>query len=557
MDVAVGTPAQQMHLLLRPDRVLAQDSAETSMRVFSQEAMESTTVFCATDGSCEDVILVHISPAGRGKRQVARFSYRHAAVEAAKGTVASSVGSVDGELSLREGHVYWMTATHLCYADSSLWRPEEGPPTAVARSSPDGFLIANRSSLRRNSGLADAPAASPELTAACESEDVRLFPAAAANEALRLSISDSSVYNSEPESVKSRRTIVEIGSACANRSAAFERQLMLYNLDCAPYSSCVSRPNLPFRRVASSSVCLVAHPGGAVEVSATRVQSLDGLPKLAESTDAFLISLVKLMMITLAAAVVYVRSKRFTASSSWLVKHCISTASVRGQMTKKDHEMSVSRTEDRLVGILAFFSRAAIAVYRIDMLAKDDQLRVCVTELAASTLSAIHLLLRYHALERNDELPISKLGGSTAVMDSTAAVMMAFAEPPSLVSSTGKFDPTARMLVALLISIIAVTRCAFSASCCGVMWEAETDPSRWDYSFKLMYSGVVWNLQCVALGVLMSDLFVVPSAYSMSRSTDGSSMPARVLLFLAFVCAGMPRVMTTIRHVMSSREHVD
>ena len=43
---------------------------------------------------------------------------------------------------------------------------------------------------------------------------------------------------------------------------------------------------------------------------------------------------------------------------------------------------------------------------------------------------------------------ISLLGGSTAIMDSTSAVMMALAEAPALVGSVGNFDPTARLLIA-------------------------------------------------------------------------------------------------------------
>ncbi len=557
IDVAMGTPAQQMHLLLRPDKVLGPDDAQTAMRLFSQEAMESTTIFCTQTGSCEDVLMTTDGVNGVHRRRVARFSYRHAAVESSMYTTASSLSDVDGELALRAGFAYWLTATHLCYINATSWSAAGGPPTVPARVSSSGFVVTNRSNMIVDSRIASAPAASSEYTATCASVDVDVFPVAAGNEALRLSITDTNVYNSEPESVESRRTIVEVGTTCANETASLAREIMLYTLDCSPYSSCIEQPNLPFRRVATSSLCVIAHAGGGVEISTADVESLEGLPKLAESTDAFLISLIKLLMITLAAAVVYVRSRRFTASSSWLVKHCISTSAVRVQMIKKDNDMSFSITEDRFVGIVAFSARAAIALYRMGVLSQDGQLRVCVTELTASFFSAVHLVLRYHGLKRDQELPISKLGGATAILDSTAAVMVSFAEPPSLVSSMGRFDPTARMLIALLISIIVVTRCAFSASCCGVLWESETQPDRRRYAHILLYSGVVWNVHCCALGILMSDLFVSPSAYSMSRSIEGSTVQARVLLFLAFVCAGLPRLMTTIRHIMSERDHLD
>ena len=72
-----------------------------------------------------------------------------------------------------------------------------------------------------------------------------------------------------------------------------------------------------------------------------------------------------------------------------------------------------------------------------------------------------------------------------------------------------------------------------------------------------MYTGIMWVCQSVALAVIIVDLFVTPSSYSMSRNVVGSLLPARVLLFLALVCAGLPRLMATLRHILSTKEHVD
>jgi len=550
VDVVMGTPPQQIYLLFRPDNVLQVNDTKNAIHIFSQQVVKSSTVICEEERVCEDVFMVSHGTKSDSQTFVGRFEYSPLF------STARRISGIDGEFSLREGFAYWITATHICYTNTILIgsASRNGASAFVSSSR---RLVANRNGLLTDSGMSVTPAVTSDLTTVCESEEVHLFPDEAGDETSRLSLTDVSLYNNQPQSVHNRRIIVEIGTICANHSAELARDLMIYNLDCSLYSACITHPNVPFRRVATSSIFIASHIGGEVYISTEAISTLDALPKLADSVKAFLLSLVKLLMITLAAAVVYVRSRRPTASSSWLVKHCMATASVQKQMTNDDNDVSFSITEDIVVGLLAVTARCAIALYRLPVLAQDDQLRVCVSEITASVLSALHLLLRYYGLERGQELPISKLGGSTAIMDSTAAVMMAFAEPPSLVVSLGKFDPTARMLVALLLSTIVVSRCAFSASCCGVLWGSEHRPERRMYAYIVFYSGVHWILHGVALGILMADLFVTPCAYSMSRSIPGSITEARLLLFLAFVCAGLPRFMMTILHVTSAQEHMD
>lgn len=382
---------------------------------------------------------------------------------------------------------------------------------------------------------------------------MELFPVEAGLEASWLSIIDTALYNNEPESVDARRVIAELGTTCARESESLQRDFVLYHLDCEPYRKCIETPNLPMRRIATSSVAINIDSNGDVGVWTDYDPTLSGLPRLANSMEAFVVSLVKLLMIVIAASVVYVRAKRSTASSSWLFKHCIMIASNNTKAIQK-HNTSFSLSEDRLIGALAFASRGIMAFYRMPSLYMDDQARVCVSELIATILSIVHWTMRYFCINANGEPPISLLGGSTAIIDSTSAVMMAFAEAPTLVVSIGKFDPTARLLTSILISLIVTMRCAFSASCCGVLWQNETN---YQYKGVLFYGGVMWVLQSMALAVIIVDLFVTPSSYSMSRNVVGSLVPARILLFFALVCAGLPRLMATLRHILSSKEHVD
>ena len=193
-----------------------------------------------------------------------------------------------------------------------------------------------------------------------------------------------------------------------------------------------------------------------------------------------------MLTITLAAAVVYVRSRKKTASSSWLMKNCLSICGHRGPLKSSEEHYEENEFEDQLVGLVAISARLAVVAIRFYSLSNDDQMRVCVAELVGVGLSVIHFVLRYGVLiEDQEESPISKLGGSTAIADSTVAVML-LSQKPDAGECFKFFNPTARMLVALVISTVVVTRCVFSAACCGVLWPPFHRQGR-KYAYVLMF----------------------------------------------------------------------
>ena len=562
VEIGVGTPTVQFSLLLRLDSLLEANSSTAAMRLFSQEALESSTVSCSSSGDCEDILLLSHGVNSGFRFAVGRFGYTHPAKES---SVASGLSGVAGELRLREGNAYWLSSTHLCWKESHA-----GPST--------GGLQAGLSASRRLQASVEALAAYEETSTvpaahyaqACDAvaneSAVDLFPVSAGIESSWLSIMNGNLYNSEPDSVEERRLVAEVGVPCAANISAMAGALSLYKLDCEAVSNanrnaCRSMPSVPFRRAAFLSIFLDAR-SEAPRVWLDDTRTLRGLPKLASTTNAFLFSLGKLALITLSAAIVYVRSKRPTASSSWLFKHCMKSATADGPK-KKDRDSSMSPLEDMAIGGVAVVARATIAGVRFSTLAADGQLRVILTEFTGALLSAVHWVLRYFVLEKDEEfgeLPISKLGGSTAIVDSTAAVMLAFSEAPILVASLGRFDPTARLLVGILISTIVVSRVAFSACCCGILLDAEDpkrDPDRAPYIRILSYSGGAWVAQSLCLSVLMADTLVTPAAYSMSRSLVGSQLPSRLLLFAALVCSGLPRLTKTFRNIMDDEYHSD
>jgi hypothetical protein len=548
-----------MPVLLRLDAVQEEDDPSFALRIFSQDAVESSSVSCALDGSCADVLMVATGNREALRRVYANFSYTHSLRYESK---ARSISGVVGELYLRKGYNYWLTATHLCYhkpvsgvQGGRLGVQGDRLGVSVSES---GSLFLKAAQLKGHKILGSSPAVLNSLSDECDAEsNITLFPNDASVETSWLSISDSGIYNSEPNEVDARRSIAESGVACASNISALQRDLTLYKLDCTVYGACKEYKSIPFRRVAKASLFISLAADVDQWISVAADETLSSLPRLADSTDAFIYSLLKMAMVTLAAAVVFVRAKRKTASSSWLIKTCVSTAAgFEGHGLSEEYD---STSEDRVIGFLAFAARGTLVVSRSFVMTQDRQLRVVTAELVATLMSAVHWTLRYTALGFDeDELPVSKLGGSTAIIDSTAAVMVAFSEPPTLAASASKFDPTARMLVALLVATVVVSRCAFSASCCGMLWSHFVSiKGRRDYAIILLYSSVAWCMQSAILGVTLCDLFATPAAYSMSRSVSGEPLQLRLALFLAVVCAGLPRLMTTCMNILSKKDHTD
>lgn len=560
-DLIVGSPPTMMRALLRLDRVLDANDATRALRLFSQDAVESKTVSCSLNNWCQDVFVLTNGNRDDHLAHTAEFHYRHGLVEYSLGTTASSISGVVGELFIRKGHSYWLTSTHMCYSTSDAAQtPTEGRVDIAVDDS--GQVVANRDDMMSNEVLKSVPVAS-EFSLECtnHSGGVLMFPEHALVESSWLSISDTGIYNKEPEGVESRRFIAEIGTTCASHMSRFDRDLTLYRLDCNPIDKCRDSLSVPFRRIATSSLFVSVRREGDYWMSLKHDGTLVNLPNLANSTDAFLMSLFKMAMITVAAAVVFIRSKKKTASSSWLFKNCVSISQSKGPL-QSESEKPINQAEDRLIGIVAIASRLLVVALRSQSLSQDGQLRVCILEGVGSLLSLVHWVNRWYGLMLDsDEPPVSKLGGSTAVVDSTAAVMLAFSESPTLASSSSQFDPTARMLVSLLVSTIVFTRCAFSAACCGTLWSVFSKISgRMDYAVAHMITAIGWCMQSGILAVTTCDLFVSPAAHSMSRAVVGDSgvlYSMRVALFMGIVSAGLPRLMSTARHITSDKEHND
>ena len=579
-EIAIGSPMAIISVLLRMDTIVEPNVNTSNLHVFSSRVAESDTVAC--DGSiCEDVMLVQVDgPRSEQRRAVGSFVYSALFNEEYVGAVAYEVG-LRGELRLAYGHDHYLTATHFCWAPSAL---SDGDLTGgVSADAASGVLMTNASDMSESRLFARSPAGKAQAAGKCANSslgwlgEVHLFPGAAADESAWLGLGSDRAYETSPEGLDDRREVVEVGTNCASSDAEYARAYSLYRVDCLSWETpCETTPSVPFRRVADAQLRVHVASNGNARVWASSDPRLRTLPKLEDATEAFWLSVVKLFAMTLAAAVVWIRAAKSTASHDTLFMHCARLAHC-GDIRDSETISEAAVWEDALIGLVAIAARVAVAVWRVDTLQHDGQARAAICQLVAGGMSLLQWFVRYFVLQRHCESPLTKLGGSTAIVDASTAVMLAFSEPPLLVSSLGRFDPTARLLTALLLTIVVVQRCAFAAACCGLLWAvaihdgANYKPSnvRWRvnglfgtpspdgreprfgaaYVPILLAAAICWVAQAGAVGVLLADVFATPLAFSASREIAGEWRSLSLAFFLAVTAAACPQMMRSARKI--------
>ena len=563
-EVGIGTPLRIMRVLVNLNAV----TDTTALLVHSTRVSESSTVSC--DGQvCADVMLMNTrGPNSPQERVIGEFRYANPT------TLTSSTSytiGLDGEMPLRYGNDYFLTSTHMCWIPHDQVVSEEDP--GLQMHVVENELCANASDILAYGGALGASPAISRLSKGCGNatdEVVSLFPDEASNEAAWLGLQNSEVYQSAPEDVDARRNVVEIGTTCA--ASAYPHAHSLFQLDCLSiYTSCETIASVPFRRAATQQMRFELPPSDSSvkpRVWATDDPRLHDLPKLGD--NAVNTAIIKLILMVLSALVVWIRSNKVTASHSSLFMFCLRASRCIGSQSQEATKVSnFVIAEDAVIGLVAIGARLAVSAWRIVSLTADNQLRAPTIQIIASVLSLLHWVVRNFVLKHECEIPLTKLGGSTAIIDATSAVMLAFASPPLLVSATGRFDSTARMLVALIVATITVPRCLFSTSCCGLLLSFSLEdalrqkpltsatmamlpngggakPSKQPhdtvYLVILVASAGAWLFQAASVGVLLADLFCVPLAYSMHRATTGDTLPTALALFLVTTSVGLPAI---------------
>ena len=205
--------------------------------------------------------------------------------------------------------------------------------------------------------------------------------------------------------------------------------------------------------------------------------------------------------------------------------------------------------EDAAIGLVAIVARLFIASWLYAELAEDGQGIAVTSQLVAAVCSAAHWFVRFVVLERGNQSPLTKIGGSTALVDAPSAVMLAFARAPLLTSSIGRFDATARLLTCLLLTIVSLQRILFASACVGHLLE-RAGCHAMAYRAIIMGAAAQWLVQSVCLAILIANVFATPLAFSCSRSLPGDSTPLAASFFLAATAAALPQILRSAKKLL-------
>ena len=555
-DVAFGSPRTMLKLLLRLDVV----TEEHAVRLFSTRVVESLSVECGSDPiTCGDVFVAQLEgPASVNVAAPISFNYTNFINEEYAPHPYAWKLQLDGELRLKRGYEYVVTPTHICWSKTARSRYVAGKRLR-AYAAADQTPTTTVADVVAFEALADTPVYTAVKQEGCTAyaSGVQVFPGAASYESDWLAIGSPRLYDAVEGGVKNRRVVVEIGRTCAEASSTYARAQSLYLLDCAAWDKpCAESPSVPWRRLATSVVA-VHLPADTEEyfVAAADDATLHELPALDADADPLALSVLKLLLMTLAAAVVWIRSAKRTSSNAHLLRFAVREVLDCETSTGADRRHPHRRTEDFLVGGLAVVARGGVSIYRLDTLAADGFARLAVVQIVGAGLSLWHMLARY-ALLRDDTSALLRLGGSTALVDAPAAVLVGFATSPLLASAAGQFDPTARMLTALLITLVSLPRCAFAAACCAVRatgaLRPRSDKGR-EFLALATVGAITWVGQACTIGLLLADGFATPAGYSLQRSLAGSWTMLSVAAFAGVVAAAQPQLVRALGDVSSMK----
>ena len=232
---------------------------------------------------------------------------------------------------------------------------------------------------------------------------------------------------------------------------------------------CATGPTVPFRHVAKRVLRFQLPPGSAeFRVDGAEDATLDALPANMSAEDAFGVAILKLALMALTAAVLWIRAAKNSSSNKDLVEYHLtqrrSLPAVRA-LDAHPHRW----WEDMLVGLCAVLARLLVALWRREALTADGFERLVWVQVVGAVASTVHCAARYgyaagwrwqrdqdeDARTQEARSALLLFGGSTAIADATSAVLLGFCEPPMLQTAADRFDPTARLLCGLLISLVA------------------------------------------------------------------------------------------------------
>lgn len=504
VELALGAPMHILRLLILFDEVVESGPA---FRIFSSRVAESQSLSCGTGQLCKDTAIVQ-----RGATNVnekVRLSFEYASLldeELAPASHAYELG-LDGDVRLSAGMSHLLLRASFCVQERTDWisslysMPLDGAPT---------LSLSQAQEL-----LPDGP-----LTACAPSDErVMMLPSGSVREGWWLALTSMRILQTDAS--KLRRKVVEAGAVCGAANYSDSRAIFL--LDCSsepPLHTrpCDGGPSIPFRRVAHRILRIDALNATALAYGVEEDSTLHDPD--ANSNVEFGLSILKLALLVLTAAVVFTRSRRETSSNALIF--------VDAYVVSRDGAPLIAGTtsfkdvlEDGILGGLTILGRIVVVFWKGPGLVSDGHTRIVVLQSVAAAVALAHFVLRYviEYHNRRERSPLARFGGSTAIVDATSAVILSFADVPLLSSSYETFGGSARLLTAMLLASVALQRCAFAISACGLRMGSERHWSR----LMPVVCIAMWAVQSVSIGALLTDVFAFPAGYHLGRARSGPS----------------------------------
>ena len=501
--VPIGTPAREAELLFRPDRVVDNNA------VFIVGTANSQSVSLNCNGtSCTDSVRVQTNgPSSDAKIGTVNFVYVSRSID---DSVGGSLLGLEGELALRRGYSYWLTASHLCWDITNM---SHSPHASFPAKTSTGFMVT------------ETVFAGPTD---CNSSHVYLFPAAAAHEKSFLGLSSSYLYEHADSIVEIRRLDAERGILCAGDDTAYAR-------DCMASLSCRQHPSVPYRRLTSTSLMVIQTHGEDAIVALQNTNTLSRVAGLLSVDSAVLIGVLRLLLMVLAAVVAYVRSSQESSNSVAML--------VRAQRSHQPPTLPFTWENvflDAVIGIIAVVARFVVVMAMRNTLIEDGLRVVVVSETVGTITSVVHFVLRHTIhIDINDEIPLTKLGGSMALVDTALSIIVVFADSPVLGNQIA-FASIGRMLAVILICISCIPLSIFAAVSCAVTFARNARSEGFWYQLWWFWSGVAWIVQLCTVGLSLGHCFAGPLAYQLVRLGSTKSSNVRLLIFVCTILASLP-----------------
>jgi hypothetical protein len=531
--IPLGTPPRILRAVVRLDRVV--DPNDNSLTLFADELLRSDTLRCDQSRTCTDAALITTNSTSGQTAAVLRFNYGTFFDEAY--AVARSLGA-EGELSLTRHSRAFLGKTHFC---SSQNFSEHDRVDALAAVLSGGAPIVNASQLRNFEFFDETPASE------C-SGPVRLFPSEAAEEKTWLALTSDFLYESSTAKLRDRRAAVEHGIPCANESADAE----IYELDCTLDSSstCQTSPSVPFRRVSNTRI-EISIDEMTMFVSVTASGALIRTEGALSIDDAVFFSVLRLCILILVAFVVYTRASRRSSGAG----HCFISTLKIAYGNADEVPVFTSASSDALIGILAMLSHFFMVLFQGPLLLADWHSDVLVWTSIGLGVSLVQFLLRNFVLT-GKEHPVNRLGGSMALANVSIATLLAFTKIPLLEAPRSDFNAIARLFAGVLIAVFAIPKSLFAVASTAMLARITSHRPDYDANYPrvLNVASLLWLLQSSALSFVLSRLFVVPAAYSLSRTSIGDSRQFEGALLLGTLCLSIPVINSAVVRILNEDE---